>query len=180
MPIAVPAQIVLLVYHQITTLCDFFPFNGVRFTNRNERLLEALFNFVMMALPPIGFWFRWEPLMYFGAAYYFILFAVECATWWAPYFFGATQKWLDIYTRVHSKTITILPRRGHNPAPNLEHLILMVLTLVAAALTWREFRLLHPGPLPHMWIAAAIGFFPFAGTLRQMVGTAKSPNLESA
>jgi hypothetical protein len=173
--VTILTQLVLLVYHQAATLCDFFPFNGVRFTKPKERRIEALVNFVLMVLPPIGFWFRLEALMSFGLVYYFILFAVEGATWWAPYALGPSQKWLDIYTRVHSKTITVVPRRGFNPAPNIEHLNLMVLTLAAACMTLREFKALHPGPLAHSWIGWAVGIVLTAGTASQMVGSAKTP-----
>ena len=114
--------------------------------------------------------------MKFGLVYYVALFAIECATWWAPYFFGASQKLLDIYTRVHSKTINLLPRRERNPMPNLEHLILMGLTLLAAASTWIGYREICVGPIPSLWIGWVVGIFLTVGTASQMVGNAKIPN----
>ncbi len=133
--IAVGLQVVHLLYHQITTLFDFFPFNGVRFYSRRERIIEAGVNLVLMSLPPIGFALRVRPLMLFGVVYYFVLLAIEFATWWIPYLFRPSQKWLEVYSRIHSQTITVLPRRGNNPVPNLEHLILHCLSLVTAPVT---------------------------------------------
>ena len=49
--LAVMLQASLVLYHQTTTLLDFFPFNGARFYSARERLLEAGTNFVLMSLP---------------------------------------------------------------------------------------------------------------------------------
>jgi hypothetical protein len=133
--VAVTLQIVHVLYHQVTTLLDFFPFNGVRFYSTREKILEAGINLVLMSLPPIGFIFRIHSLMTFGVVYYFVLLTIEFFTWWKPYFFGASQKWIDIHSHIHSQTITVLPRRRNNPAPNLEHLILDSLSFLTAIAT---------------------------------------------
>ena len=165
--LALVFQVGLLAYHQVTTLCDFFPFNGVRFSTRRERLLEAGFNLLLMGAPPIGFVLGARWLMEFGAAYYVILFVVECVTWWAPYFFGPSPKWREVYARMHRLTITIVPRRGDNPAPNLEHMILMVLTLATAIVTLAAYRA-SPGPhFAHWIIIAAIGAVLITGATYQ-------------
>src|SRR5260370_20235931 len=117
---AITLQIILVLYHQATTLFDFFPFNGARFYSRREKLAEAAVNLVLMSVPPIGFILRVPLLMKFGLVYYFTLFGVECATWSAPSFFGPSPKWLGLYNRIHRQTITILPRRSNQPAPNLD------------------------------------------------------------
>jgi hypothetical protein len=164
--LAVISQIALLLYHQVTTLFDLFPFNGIRFYSRRERFIEAAANFVPMALAATGFIWHLSGLMKFGVIYYFILFAVECATWWAPYFLGPSQKWQEAYNRIHRQTITVIPRRGDNPAPNLEHMILMALTLLTAIATFKAFRAAAV-PFQHVWIGFAIGAFMFGGTLFQ-------------
>ncbi len=164
--IAIALQALLLAYHQTTTLCDFFPFNGVRFYSRRERLLEAGTNFILMSLPLVGFILRAPFLMKFGLAYYFILFAIECATWWAPYFLGASPKALEVYNRIHRQTITPLPRRENQLAPNLEHLILMALTLLTAIVTCLAARSLAL-EISHWWLAALIGALLTGGTIFQ-------------
>ena len=175
LPLAITLQVLLVLYHQATTLFDFFPFNGVRFYSRREKLAEAAVNFVLMSLPPIGFILRVPLLMKFALVYYFILFGVECATWWAPYFLGPSPKWLELYNRIHRQTITILPRRENQPAPNLEHLILMALTLLTAISTLMAFRTLDL-QLPQWWIGLLIGVILVGGTLFQFCfqGRAKS------
>lgn len=160
--LAIALQILLLLYHQITTWFDFFPFNGVRFRTRGETVGEASVNFAMMALPPIGFLWRVSALMKFGVIYYFVLFAVECATWWAPYFFGASPKWAAMHARFHAPTLTILPQRAGHPGPNLEHLILMMLTLLAAFIT-RHYYQAAGGPPLALWRSVMIVSAIFGG-----------------
>jgi hypothetical protein len=151
-------QLALLAYHQVTTLVDFFPFNGARNYTRRERLLECGVNGVMMSLPPIGFGFDIRGLMVFGVVYYFILFAAEVLIWWIPYLAPPVRwrglysfllalatsdyqqadplaHWREVYGRLHQGTITLLPARGDRPVPNLEHTILHAWTLLTAIVT---------------------------------------------
>jgi hypothetical protein len=136
---AIGLQVLLLVYHQITTQVDFFPFNGARFYKRWERALECGVNGILMSLAPVGFAFGIRGLMWFGVFYYFVLFAEELRVWWVPYFFGPSERWRSAYERIHSQTVKVLPARGTNPVPNLEHTILHGLTLVTAFATLLVF-----------------------------------------
>lgn len=133
--VALAFQILLLAYHQITTQVDFFPFNGARFLKAREKALECTVNGTLMSLAPVGFAFGIRGLMWFGVFYYFLLFAEELRVWWVPYFFRPTKSWQATYDRLHSQTIKVLPARGNNPVPNLEHTILHALTLITALTT---------------------------------------------
>ncbi len=131
----VVVQLILLIYHQVTTWFDFFPFNGARNYTVKEKCLEAGSNCILMSLAPIGYIFKIADLVIYGAYYYWILFAIEVLTWWVPYFFKPSKKWAEVHERLHGETIMFLPHRGNNPAPNLEHTILHGWTLVTALLT---------------------------------------------
>lgn len=163
MALAVSCQVLLLVYHQATTLLDLFPFNGSRHYRTREKLAEAGVNAVLMSLPPIGFLLHVRPLMGFGLVYYFVLFAFELIIWWIPYVSTPTgrwrraynvllsaatsdfqagdalDRWHDIYHRLHAPTITILPRREGRIVPNLEHTILHVWTALTSVVTAYAF-----------------------------------------
>jgi hypothetical protein len=152
-------QIVLLVFHQVTTLVDFFPFNGSRNYTPTEKLLETGVNGVLMLLPPVGFGFHIRGLMIFGVVYYFVLLVIEIIIWWVPYLKmpsgrgriiynsllacatldfekgDGLTRWQATYNRLHRGTITVLPPRGDRPVPNLEHVILHTWTLVTAIVT---------------------------------------------
>jgi hypothetical protein len=141
--IAIGLQVLLLAYHQITTQADFFPFNGARFYKRWEKVLECTVNGILMSLAPVGFIFGIRGLMWYGVVYYFVLFLEEIRVWWVPYFFGPNKAWREAYDRIHARTIKVLPARGANPIPNLEHTILHTLTLVTAIATLAAF--VHQG-----------------------------------
>lgn len=163
MTFTVVCQLLLLAYHQVTTLIDFHPFNGARHYSRNEKWAEAGTNAVLMSLAPIGFALHVGPLMTFGAYYYFVLFGVELIIWWVPYLTapaGAWRwvynralsvstsdfskgdtlgHWTAVYHRIHQGTITLLPARGDRPVPNVEHMILHALTLATALVTLHAY-----------------------------------------
>ena len=164
---AIALQIFLLAYHQTMTLLDFFPFNGARFYSRGERIGEAGVNLILMSLPPIGFLLRVTWMMEFGAAYYFVLLAVEIATWWVPYFFRTSAKNREVYSRIHARTVQVVPKRGENPRPNLEHLILMCLTLVTAIATSMAYRVIFVAPFQHWLAAMIVGAAMVGGTVYQ-------------
>jgi hypothetical protein len=164
--LTVALELTLLAYHQTTTLVDLFPFNGARFSKPGERFAEAALNGVLMLGPPMGFALGWRPLMQFGAAYYVILFACEVATWFVPYLLGASSKWEATYRRVHASTIMLLPRRGANPTPNLEHLILMAFTLATAASTLVSYRSVDSDVLRGWPFGFAIGSMLVFGIAR--------------
>jgi hypothetical protein len=139
LPVAIALQALLLAYHQFTTQVDLFPFNGARFYKGWEKALECGVNGALMSLAPVGFLFKIRGLMWFGVFYYFALFAEECRVWWLPYFFGPSKGWKEAYERLHSQTIQVLPARGGNPVPNLEHMILHALTAITAVTTLFAF-----------------------------------------
>jgi hypothetical protein len=165
--LAITLQIVHLLYNQVATLFDLFPFNGVRFYSWRERLAEAGVNFAIMAFPLVGFILHVPLLMEAGVMCFFVLLGGECATWWIPYFFGPSPKWLEIYSRVHRPTITVLPRRGTNPVPNLEHLILMVLTLVTTVVSLRAYHATTGSFFPHWWVTMQVAAFMISGVVFQ-------------
>jgi hypothetical protein len=165
--VAIIIQIIHLVYHQITTLVDFFPFNGVRVSSWRLRLIDAGSAFVPMAIPPIGFILGNRPLMQAGVVCNFIILASEIGTWWIPYFFGASPKWIEIYNKIHRETITVIPRRGVNPVINLEHMILMMLTLLTTVVTLMAYRSVQGAFSRHIWVAWLIGVAIAGGTVFQ-------------
>jgi hypothetical protein len=61
---------------------------------------------------------------------------------WIPYLFGPTPLHWDFRWYVehgYTETLRILPRRGARPTPDLQHMILQMLSLSAAVLTARAY-----------------------------------------
>jgi hypothetical protein len=161
---AILSQVTLFLYHQATTLLDFYPFNGARHFEKKERLAECGVNGLLMILAPIGFGFHIRALMLFGLVYYFLLFAIELIIWWIPYLttprgcwrsiynwllacatsnFGKGDtlvQWQEIHQRLYRGTISVVSDRGKGIVPNLEHTVLHVWTLITAIVTTVAWR----------------------------------------
>lgn len=129
-------QLLLLLYHQLTTLCDFYPFNNVRHYTIRERLTECGVNGALMLAPFIGFAFQVQWLMIAALFVYPVLLIGEYLNWWRHYFFGPTEAWLETYNRLFKSTVIVLPPIKNHPVPNLEHTILHSLTLLTAIFTY--------------------------------------------
>ena len=137
--IAITAQVLLLLYHQITTLVDFYPFNNVRPYTIKERLLECGVNGVLMTLPPVGFALHIKWAMNASLLVYPALLLGEYLNWWHPYLFSPTKTWSNTYQRLFRHTIIVLPPIRNNPVPNLEHCILHGITLITTVCTYIYF-----------------------------------------
>ena len=133
--VALTSQVTLLVYHQLTTFVDLFPFNGARFYSHREKIIEMGVNLLLMGLAVLGSIFAVRGLMLYGVIYYFLLFGIELIVWWVPYFVEPKRgwrrtynlllavgtsdfepgdtlaRWQTVFQRIHSRTLTLLPRR---------------------------------------------------------------------
>lgn len=161
--IAVTLQVVLLIYFGVSSMVSLFPFNGVRFRFTREgpaaRIAhygDSVVNTVLMGIAPVGFILGRPSLMRFGIAYYLVFIAVQIPFWWIPYYVGPSSWWLDHYTKIHRETITVLPRRGNNPVPNLEHLALQCLVVLTTAATLIAYCATPTAEFPHsFWTSLA-------------------------
>lgn len=129
-------QFLLLVYHQLTTLCDWYPFNNVRSYSIKERLTECGINGFIMASPLIGFYFHIPWMMMAALLIYPVLLIGEYLSWWKPYFFGGSEAWQITYNRLFKNTLIVLPAIKDHPVPNLEHTLLHGLTLATTVITY--------------------------------------------
>jgi len=136
-------QVITLFYHQITTRFDFYPFNGVRHYSVKERRVEALVNGIVMVIAIILSITQIPALIAISGVIWTLIMFGAILNWWLPYFTGREffrvskdETWFQIYERIFSKTIHILPRIKNNPRPNLEHVILHLLILCASVLSW--------------------------------------------
>jgi hypothetical protein len=137
--ITLVTQLLLVAYHQATTLFDLYPFNNVRDYSVKERLTECLINGITMIMPFIGFYFHVAWMMMAAIIIYPALLIAEYFNWWQPYLFGASEPWQKVYDRLFRSTIIVLPAVKKNPVPNLEHLILHGLTLITCIVTYISY-----------------------------------------
>jgi hypothetical protein len=91
----------------------------------------------------IYFWHQPKPpyVLKYWFAYCAIPVIAAIAQWWAPYFFGASEKTKQFYSKLYAGTLQVLPPRGDNPRPNLMHLFfyaLFLCTSVLSAILWLQ------------------------------------------
>jgi hypothetical protein len=70
-----------------------------------------------------------------GAGWLWLWFALQIRQWWVPYLFGQTALHRDFRWYAaggYDKTSRFLPERVGRPSPDLQHLVLQILTLLAA------------------------------------------------
>ncbi|WP_030509176.1 hypothetical protein [Microbispora rosea] len=140
-------------YFVLITLADLFPFNNVREAKRSEKLTEVTVNAPVLALPALLL--VWASaaglpvLAYAGAAVELLALLSGLALWWLPYLAGVTvpwatagtgETWAALHARTYAKTVIVLPRRGDRPRPNLEHMILHMLMLLATVCAFAAAR----------------------------------------
>jgi hypothetical protein len=135
-----------LIYHQVTTLVDFYPLNNVRDSNRRERIREVLINGPVMLAPVLlavfGGLAQQSSLVLVAGGIELVIAALGITLWWLPYLTGHSVPWAargtdgtwpQLHARVYASTVMILPNIDNRPRPNLEHTILHAL-LVAAGI----------------------------------------------
>ncbi|WP_432867132.1 hypothetical protein [Microbispora rosea] len=140
-------------YFVVTTLADLFPFNNVREAKRSEKVTEVTVNAPVLALPALLL--VWASaaglpvLAYAGAVVELLALLGGLALWWLPYLAGVTvpwatagtgETWAALHARTYAKTVIVLPRRGDRPRPNLEHMILHTLMLLATVCAFAAAR----------------------------------------
>ena len=67
--------------------------------------------------------------------------AIQLWTWWAPYLFGASERWAAVYARAFAESTPILPRWGNHLPPDAAHFVLQVLLgggVISGALALRR------------------------------------------
>lgn len=131
-------NVVHLVYHQVTTNFDFFPFNNIRHYKTSERIAEAGLNALTMGFPVLALALRSQKMIGVSCWVLGFLAVGEFLSWWPYYFWGTPRwmrKWQEVYDRTHKHTLKFLPPIKDHPIPNLEHCILHVMTLATLAVT---------------------------------------------
>jgi hypothetical protein len=133
-----------IVYHQVMTLVDLFPFNNIRGASRRERMTEALVNGPVMSIPLAllvlsgALLAPWLALI--AGAVETVILLGGLALWWLPYLAGRTVPWAtagtgatwqELHRRTYGLTVIVLPDRHGRPRPNLEHMILHSVMLAA-------------------------------------------------
>jgi hypothetical protein len=94
---------------------------------------------VLTILPQLGlialFAFGWRPLAFISLAGYAVYLGLQLWTWWYPWIVGATAEWQAEHQADFSRTLKLIPADAVHIAPDAQHLLLQVLTLVTLIAT---------------------------------------------
>src|SRR5450759_20086 len=95
--------------------------------------------YVALFLVPVALYLvaalrQWAWLMWIGLIGYTVWLVVQVVSWWIPYAFGASDKWMATYQRVFSHSTQLLPSVGRHLAPDGAHIVLHLL-LAAVVVT---------------------------------------------
>ena len=134
------AQVVLAVYFQAVV---WFPLGSLNDQGgaHNRPLVEqfkagtatsgdvlfALAFNVPVLLFLVGYFKRIRVLLWFCLVAYTVWMALQIQTWWLAYIFGASAGWQEVYRRVFSRALKILPSFGNHLAPDAMHFVMQLL-----------------------------------------------------
>lgn len=128
-------QAMHLVYHQITTIFDFYPFNNVRAYSGKLQYTELAINAVFMGFPLVATILGNRTMMWIGVVCLGMTLCGEYFNWWHSYIVKPMPWWKKVWEKKYRETIIVLPTIKDHPIPNLEHLILHTLTLMTFVVT---------------------------------------------
>ena len=137
--ITIGFAILILIYHQLTTLVSLFPWNDTSKYTKREIIAEAGSNGLLMGagvlcllLPNKGFC-HFYPLFYYP-----FLFTGEISQWRLPYFSDKFSKMRlgDDFDIRFARTIKLFKTQNGKQLPDANHIILHFLTLITLILVF--------------------------------------------
>jgi hypothetical protein len=134
-PVAIAAPLFWLLWLALTDWVPMFPLNDLMPGNLRPRLLAAVINYPVPLFIAIGIalhqpWSLWTAL---GLC--LLTLAGHIANWWLPYFGFDSAAQRQVYARDYARTLKILPAQGRTIVPDVQHMIVGVLTLAMLATT---------------------------------------------
>jgi hypothetical protein len=137
-------QLLLLAYWVTIETVEIFPLNDIRgrvphYEPATALAVNLLQQIAYMALFAARQW--WPALA--AALGYAAYLALQLWTWWVPYLFGASPDWQARHSRNFERTLKLLPSSEGHPAPDLQHMLLQLLTVAALIATARAARSLR-------------------------------------
>jgi len=124
---AVVAIAAMLAWFAVTNHVDLFPLNDLELAgDQTTSTLSGAVPFGLAMVTVLVFP-RWY-VAAFWAVYSYVWLALQLQTWWVPYLFGGAR---DHWAR-YQRTIHVLPEIGGRMGPDLQHLVLEALSLIAA------------------------------------------------
>ncbi|MET3289627.1 hypothetical protein EDM56_25700 [Brevibacillus fluminis] len=138
--ISILSQIVLSLYVTVTHLVSLFPWNDL---SAEKHPLERPLLFVWngcQAIAICGFWADIIWMKLFAVAFWTVWMCGNVASWWLPYWFGATSWQWEEYRKEFGRTykFSFLRDRG-TPVPDAMHTVITFLSMMTLVTTWLAY-----------------------------------------
>ena len=144
---AIAALALMLAYFAIDNHVPLYPWNNL--ASAGPQLPSTLAGWIpgLFTMWALARGSRWG--ITFGAGWTVVWSLLQVRQWWLPYLFGPTplhQEFGWYWERGYAQTLHILPARALRPVPDVEHIVLQLLSLAAAFYTVRAAT--------HAWMRA--------------------------
>ncbi|QKW21212.1 hypothetical protein HUT16_21030 [Kitasatospora sp. NA04385] len=131
--IAVALPLAWLAWLVLTEWVPMFPLNDLKPGNLRLRLLAAAVNYPFPLAISAGIalnshWSLVTALVLCG-----VVLTGHLLSWWIPYFGYSTAAQRELYQRDYARTLKVLPTEGHGVVPDVQHVVVGVLTLLMTA-----------------------------------------------
>ncbi|HLS34706.1 MAG TPA: hypothetical protein VK061_00545 [Bacillota bacterium] len=125
------SQIILLVYFEVTTLINLYPWNDLSKYTRKEKITEATVNGITIIIGITLFISKKPVLMVIATIFWFLFLLVQLLNWWMPYITGKHLKQFprELYDSHFQDTLKILPPIKEHIIPDAQHNVLQFLSL---------------------------------------------------
>ncbi|MEU9078029.1 hypothetical protein ACFYUY_12925 [Kitasatospora sp. NPDC004745] len=133
--IAVTMPLVWLAWLMLTEWVPMFPLNDLRGDNRRERLGDAAVNYPIPLLIAGGIALDHQASRIAALVLCLLVTVGHVASWWLPYAGISTAAQRDSYARDYARTLKVLPTQGRAVVPDVQHMVVGVLTLAMTAST---------------------------------------------
>jgi hypothetical protein len=140
----------MLTYFVATNHIELPPLNNL--ADAGPQLPSTLVAVIPFTVYALGFAFGRRPVMVVGAVHSWIWLALQIRQWWVPYLFGPSPVHRDLSwfeDGGYADTLHVLPAVAGRPVPDVQHLILEVVSAGVAmcatvAVVRARGRSLHP------------------------------------
>jgi hypothetical protein len=127
--------LIWLAWLALTDWVPMFPLNDLSKENARQRLLAAAINYPFPILISVGIVLGRTWSLAAALALCVLVLVGHVRSWWVPYFGAGTRAQRELYQREFSRTLKVLPTGGRDVVPDVQHMVVGVLTLAMGAAT---------------------------------------------
>jgi hypothetical protein len=127
------ALLALGVYLEAMEWIDLYPWNNIRGGN-GQATLDFIIAGIVAAQVAWLWWGGRIPAL-LATVLVGLWGYLQVATWWVPYFEGASPGWKKVYAKWFAGSTQILPATADRLPPDANHLVLQVFVLIAFLLS---------------------------------------------